>query len=103
VGRVAVGTAGTANEQAAGMGLPVVAFPTRGPQYVRPNALRQTRLLGKALRLVEAHPTVIAEAVRERLPDGPVRSEAQKEGRERNGPPGALLEIANTIHKALKP
>lgn len=99
VGRVAVGTAGTANEQAAGMGVPVVGFPTRGPQYLLPNALRQTRLLGRALKLVEAHPKVIAEAVRARIPDGPLRDEARHDGFERNGPRGALLEIANTIHK----
>lgn len=102
VGRVAVGTAGTANEQAAGLGLPVVGFPTRGPQYLLPNALRQTRLLGRALKLVEAHPAAVAEAVRERLPDGPLREAAQRDGYERNGPPGALFEIANTIHKALR-
>ncbi len=102
-GRVAIGTAGTANEQAAGMGIPVVGFPTKGPQYLLPNALRQTRLLGQALKLVEAHPQAIAQAVRERIAEGPLRSEAQQAGYERNGPRGALPEIANTIHKTLRP
>ncbi len=101
VGYVAVGTAGTANEQAAGMGLPVVAFPTPGPQYIYPNALRQSRLLGKALRLVEAHPEKVAEAVRVFLNDEKARQEAQQEGLERNGPKGALPTIAREIRTAL--
>lgn len=101
VGQVAIGTAGTANEQAAGMGLPVVSFPTRGPQYLLPNALRQARLLGRALALVEAHPDVVAEAVRARLLEGPLRAAAQQDGYERNGPRGALPQIARTLHRAL--
>ncbi|RDI95636.1 hypothetical protein DV704_04970 [Meiothermus sp. QL-1] len=101
VGYVAIGTAGTANEQAAGMGLPVVAFPTPGPQYIYPNALRQSRLLGKALRLVEAHPERVAEAVRVFLADEAAREEARREGFERNGPRGALPRIAEEIRAAL--
>lgn len=97
VGKVAIGTAGTANEQAAGMGIPVVAFPTPGPQYIAPNALRQTRLLGKALALVEAEPAVIAETTRQRLNDPKIREEAQRDGYERNGPKGALPHIAGEI------
>lgn len=100
-GYVAVGTAGTANEQAAGMGIPVVAFPTPGPQYIYPNALRQSRLLGKALRLVEAHPEKVAEAVRVFLNDQRAREEARREGLERNGPRGALPKIAAEIRSAL--
>ncbi|WP_027882202.1 lipid-A-disaccharide synthase-related protein [Meiothermus rufus] len=101
VGQVVIGTAGTANEQAAGMGLPVVAFPTPGPQYTYPNALRQSRLLGKALALVEAHPTQVAEAVRERLHNPRLREEARRDGLERNGPPGALPQIAHEIRQTL--
>ena len=40
---------GTANEQAAGLGIPVVGFATAGPQYVAGFAARQQRLLGAAL------------------------------------------------------
>ncbi len=101
VGKVAIGTAGTANEQAAGMGIPVVAFPTLGPQYIVPNALRQSRLLGKALALVEPEPAVIAEAVRLRLNDPKVREEAQRDGYKRNGPRGALPAIAAEIQAML--
>ncbi len=101
IGEVAIGTAGTANEQAAGMGIPVVAFPTQGPQYVLPNALRQTRLLGKALELVEPRASTIAAAVLERLSDQRIRAEAKRDGLERNGPRGALPQIAAEIHQTL--
>jgi uncharacterized protein (TIGR03492 family) len=100
-GHVAIGTAGTANEQAAGMGMPVVAFPTPGPQYIYPNALRQSRLLGKAMRLVEATPEAVATAVRRFLLDPQAREEARREGLERNGPRGALPKIAEEIRLAL--
>lgn len=101
VGQVAIGTAGTANEQAAGMGIPVVAFPTPGPQYIYPNALRQSRLLGQALRLVEPSPQAVAEAVRVFLTDETAREAARKEGLERNGPRGALPQIAREIRQTL--
>ncbi|MCS7067620.1 MAG: lipid-A-disaccharide synthase-related protein [Meiothermus sp.] len=101
VGQVAIGTAGTANEQAAGMGIPVVAFPTPGPQYIYPNALRQSRLLGKALRLVQPKTEVVAETVRAFLTDEQAREAARKEGLERNGPRGALPHIAQEIRQVL--
>lgn len=101
VGYVAIGTAGTANEQAAGMGIPVVAFPTPGPQYIYPNALRQSRLLGKAMRLVEAKPETIAEAVQLFLLNPEAREEARREGFERNGPQGAIPKIAAEIQAML--
>jgi uncharacterized protein (TIGR03492 family) len=101
LGKVTIGTAGTANEQAAGMGIPVVAFPTLGPQYLMPNALRQTRLLGRALKLVEAQPQIIAAAVLERLENPTLRAEALEDGLERNGPKGALPQIAHEIKAAL--
>jgi len=102
VGKVAIGTAGTANEQAAGMGIPVVAFPTLGPQYIASNALRQTRLLGKALCLVEADPGIIAKAAGQYLNDSQIRQEAQRDGLERIGSRGALPTIAQEIRASLE-
>ena len=99
LGKVAIGTAGTANEQAAGMGIPVVGFPTQGPQYLYPNALRQSRLLGQALALVEADPAIIAAAVLERLENPQVRAAAQQDGYQRNGPRGAIPRIATEIRQ----
>ena len=101
VGYVAIGTAGTANEQAAGMGIPVVAFPTPGPQYIYPNALRQSRLLGKAMQLVEARADRIAEAIRVFISDALAREKALQEGPERIGKPGAIPRIADELRLAI--
>ncbi|WP_245872961.1 lipid-A-disaccharide synthase-related protein, partial [Deinococcus planocerae] len=66
---VAVGTAGTANEQLAGLGVPAVAFPTGGPQYTAGFARRQGRLLGDALGVVAPTPEAVAAEVRALLGD----------------------------------
>jgi uncharacterized protein (TIGR03492 family) len=49
--KIVVGMAGSANEQAAGLGKPVVAFPGRGSQYTDKFARAQKQLLGDALLL----------------------------------------------------
>ncbi len=101
--RVAVGTAGTANEQSVGLGVPVVGFPTPGPQYTYANALRQKRLLGEGLTLVAPDPKAIAEAVRALAVEGEPRKKAQSAGRERFWPLGALPRIACEIRAVVQP
>lgn len=97
----AMGTAGTANEQAAGLGLPVIAFPTPGPQYTEPNAIRQKRLLGRSLFLVEPQAAVIAQALEEVLTHPDQLLAARFDGIERNGSWGGLANIAQEIQAAL--
>lgn len=101
VARVAIGTAGTANEQAAGLGIPVVGFPTPGPQYTRAFAERQKRLLGDALHLVAADPESIAEAAQRLVKPGEARKRASSAARERLWPKGALPRIACELKEAL--
>lgn len=98
---LAVGTAGTANEQLAGLGVPVVAFPTRGPQFTPGFVRRQGRLLGGALRPVAADPGAIAVEVRVLLRDGRVRARAALAGMMRVGPGGALPVIAAELRALL--
>lgn len=98
---VAVGTAGTANEQLAGLGVPVVAFSTRGPQFTPGFVRRQGRLLGEALRLAPADPEAVAAEVRVLLRDGRVRARAALAGMTRVGPGGALPVIAAELRKLL--
>ncbi|RIH84632.1 lipid-A-disaccharide synthase-related protein [Calidithermus roseus] len=98
--KVALGTAGTANEQAAGLGVPVVGFPSHGPQYTMRFAQRQARLLGKALTLAQPYPPDIARAIREVLEEERY-SIASTAGKERIGPPGALPRIAAEITETL--
>ncbi len=91
--QVVVGTTGTAQEQAAGVGLPVVSFALP-PDLSVAFLANQQRLLGAALRLVDADAAAIAAAVREALTDGPQRLDAAREGPLRMGPPGAAERIA---------
>ncbi|OGC07084.1 hypothetical protein A2230_06990 [candidate division WOR-1 bacterium RIFOXYA2_FULL_36_21] len=50
---IIIGLSGTGNEQAAGIGKPVISFLSRGSQYNKKFALAQKELLGDALTLVE--------------------------------------------------
>lgn len=98
---VALGTAGTANEQLAGLGVPVVAFATRGPQFTPGFVRRQGRLLGEALSVVPADPDALAAEVRALLPAGPRRARAALAGLSRVGPGGALAVIAAEVRALL--
>jgi uncharacterized protein (TIGR03492 family) len=96
-----VGTAGTANEQAAGLGKPVVGFATPGPQYTRGFALRQKRLLGDALELSQADPAAIAKAIGS-ICNHPERYQLMSQaGQTRIGKAGALPRIAREIESLL--
>lgn len=99
--RVAISTSGTAAEQAAGYGVPVVGFPTGGPQYTPGFAQGQKRLLGDALALAEPRPEAIAQAVRAFLSDEELRRRAREAGKAAMGQPGAARRIAASIHAHL--
>ena len=98
--RLSVGTAGTASEQAAGLGVPVVGFATGGPQYTPGFARRQARLLGLALTLTEADAGAVATAL-DRLDTQPERYRAAAQtGQGRIGQAGAINKIAAEISGA---
>lgn len=91
-----MGFAGTAHEQAAGMGRPVVAFPSRGPQFSPAFLAAQARLLGDALITTRTWQEAAAAAVRL------LRAPAERErrgaaGRALMGPPGAAARIAAAL------
>lgn len=95
--RLALTTAGTAAEQAAGLGVPLVGFPTSGPQYTPGFARRQGRLLGAALTLCPPDVGALVGAL-ERLDARPDLYRAAAEaGRERVGTAGALPRIAEEL------
>ncbi len=98
--KAALSTSGTAAEQAAGYGVPLVGFPTPGPQYTLAFAQKQKRLLGEALRLVAPEPEAIAAALRAVLNEE-ARQQAQAAGRAAMGEPGAAWRIAQDIHHRL--
>lgn len=90
---VSVGLAGTANEQAAGFGKPVVAFPGNGAQYTKSFMELQHRLLGEAL-VPSANWREAAGAVIRLLRDSDERIRRGKVGQQRMGVPGAVARIA---------
>ncbi len=90
---VALGQAGTANEAAAGNGIPVVALARgRRTGWYR---MRQARLLGDALVVASEHSA--ASEVAALLGDPDRRSAMGRVGRERMGPPGGATAIARRI------
>ncbi|HEY9764803.1 MAG TPA: lipid-A-disaccharide synthase-related protein [Chroococcales cyanobacterium] len=94
-----IGMAGTANEQAVGLGKPVIAWPGEGPQYSKRFALLQKQLLGEALTLIPYDPEGIATRAIEILKDEDSLESLRELGRERLGPPGAAGRIARRIEK----
>lgn len=94
---IAFGTSGTANEQLAGLGVPVVGFATPGPQYTAGFAGRQQRLLGLALTLCPPDPQALTQAALQLLTSPQMRQAASEDGKKRIGTPGALAVIAREL------
>lgn len=94
-----VGQAGTGNEAAAAAGVPVIALTSgRRIGWYR---MRQGRLLGDALRIVDREPILAARAVLEVLDSPLVRNRMSVVGRERMGPPGGAAAIARFLAQDL--
>ena len=98
--KIVLGQAGTANEQAASAGVPVVALDADRPARTPGDAwyrMRQRRLLGNALALVPASPGLAADAIAELLADAPRLASMGDAGRARMGPRGGSRAIARSI------
>jgi uncharacterized protein (TIGR03492 family) len=98
--QAALGTAGTANEQAVGLGKPTVAFPTNGPQFTGSFARAQKRLLGDGLILLANETDQIVNGVRKAL-TSEAREVAKQAGLERMGTAGAANKIVLEILEKL--
>jgi uncharacterized protein (TIGR03492 family) len=97
---VIIGMAGTANEQAAGLGRPVVAFPGPGTQFTPAFLQMQHRLLGDALLPTRDWREAAAAVVR-LLRDPDERELRGAAGRARMGPPGASARISAALLEML--
>ncbi len=93
---VVVGMAGTAHEQAAGLGKPVVAYPGGGVQFTAKFLRMQAWLLSDALVPVQG-PDQAAEWVLKLLDDPEERRRRGRVGQERMGPPGAASRMADRL------
>ncbi len=100
--KLAVSTSGTAAEQVAGMGIPLIGFATNGPQYTRHFAESQKRMLTDALTLCDANPESVANSVLGLLNDSRRYRNAQSAGRNAMGERGASAKIAADITRMLE-
>jgi uncharacterized protein (TIGR03492 family) len=94
--RIAFGTTGTATEQAAAVGVPVVSFPVP-PEHTPGFLVGQKRLLGDALEVVDPEPGAVAHAARRWLDDPDRWARAAAAGRDRMGGPGGTRAIAADV------
>ena len=94
--RVAIGLAGTANEQAVGAGVPVVTFATEG---VQGDSYLQMKMpfFGESAMRVARDPAAVADAVLRVAGDDELHARMVAAGRERMGAPGATAAIAADI------
>jgi uncharacterized protein (TIGR03492 family) len=95
---IVLGTSGTANEQAAAVGKPVVAFAVP-PIYSKAFLDNQKRLLGDALYISDSNPEQIASIVKDLLSSESKYELAARVGPERMGKPGGSQAIVRDILK----
>jgi len=97
---VVVGLAGTANEQAAGLAKPVVAFPGPGSQFTSRFLALQKRLLGEALAKATSWEDA-SDIVLRLLTNSEERQRRGQFGRARMGSSGAIAAIAQEVQNWL--
>ncbi|MGE5553594.1 MAG: lipid-A-disaccharide synthase-related protein [Betaproteobacteria bacterium] len=100
--KLVIGLAGTANEQAAGMGRPVVIFPGTGSQVTPRFVQGQKKLLGEALLVVAREPEAAAREIASLLEDPQRRSRMAAAGVERMGGRGAATAVAAEVLRYLR-
>jgi uncharacterized protein (TIGR03492 family) len=98
---VVLAMAGTATEQAVGLGKPAVTLPGPGPQFTRSFAQAQRRLLGEAVALAHG-PDQAARRVEDLLAEPAERMRRGAIGQARMGPPGSSARIARAFVGALQ-
>ena len=100
-----IGMAGTAVEQAVGLGKPVIQLPGKGPQFTYKFAEAQMRLLGISVKTIGKsykNPMLLTEAanmIQEILRDNHYLKKCKINGNERVGEPGGSQKIAQAIAK----
>jgi uncharacterized protein (TIGR03492 family) len=99
---IIVSLAGTATEQAAGLGKPVVSFTGAGTQTIPKRMKDQQRLLDGAVRYVDDFPRGVAAEVSRLLADRKERMKRGSAGMSRMGPPGASRRIARFLIEELE-
>ncbi len=100
--QVIIGLSGMGNEQAVGLGKPVVSFPGKGPQVTEKFLRIQRTLLGGAISIVDRNGETVADKVCSLLLKNPRElKEMVKIGKERMGGFGAAERVARLIKKEI--
>ncbi len=105
---IVVGMAGTAIEQAVGLGKPVIQIPNVGPQFTYRFAEAQMRLLGESVQTIGKDAATsqtirdAAEAIHRTLLDQDYLQRCRVNGLERVGQPGGSMSIARTFYQNLQ-
>jgi uncharacterized protein (TIGR03492 family) len=95
---IAIGQAGTANELAAALGVPVIALELGGREdWYR---MRQRKLLGEAMRIVPADPRAAAADIAALIRQPGALAAMRAAGVERMGAPGGARAIAEAVAAA---
>jgi uncharacterized protein (TIGR03492 family) len=92
-----IGQAGTACEQAVGLGRPLLTFPGVGPQVRERFLLTQKRLLGAAVELLPADKEIITTRALQLLNDRSRLEYMSRVGQERMGGGGGVEAIADYV------
>ncbi len=100
---LALGQAGTANEQAAGAGVPVVAFDARAGGGLRWYRKRQKGLLGDAVAVVPKSVEAVSLEAYRLLTDRAEHQRRVEIGQDRMGPPGGTERMASVIAELWNP
>ena len=96
---IIISLAGTASEQAAGMGKPIIAFAGKGPQTTKKRFTEQEKLLGGAVKFVRDYPDGVVDEVLYLSNLKEIREMRGEKGKARMGEPGASKKIAEYINK----
>lgn len=100
--KLVIGQAGTGNEQAVGLGKPVISFDSAGGEKLGWYRLRQKGLLGDSLAITPRDSEDIAEAALGLLNNREEYDRMAAVGRERMGPPGGAQKMADYIAEFVK-
>ena len=92
-----IGLAGTANEQAVGIGKPLISFPGEGSQFTEKFAKDQKRLLGNSVVLLKNDLEKISNKLVEIINNKKLYRTMSTTGKQRMGRPGATKEMVNII------
>lgn len=98
-----LGMAGLAVDQGIALGKPVIQVPGEGPQFTYEFAEAQTRLIGSCAQTIGTGPATAqtlreaAQCVAKTVADKDYLDACVEQGKNRFGPPGASVRIANLL------